>query len=73
MSNLHALKVREANGALNNSITVGTHVLGMPFTLSTRTDIKVIEKWMEWHDKWETMDKGTQDSYLVLLALKGDQ
>ena len=73
MNNLHALEVREAGGVLNDSVNVGVEILGMPFHLSTTTGIDIVKKWIKWHDKWEKMDRETQDSYLILLALKGDQ
>ncbi len=71
MSNADVLMKRERDGTLIRSVSVGLDILGMPLNFSSMTEADV-EEWMRWHDKWEAMDRGTQDSYLVLLALKGD-
>ena len=68
MSNTDVLAAREKDEHLNDSIGVGLYMLGMPLDFTGMTEADV-EKWMKWHDEWEPMGKGIQDSYLILLAL----
>ena len=72
MNGVDTLAGREIDGELRDSIAVGVHILGMSLSFTNMTDTDA-ERWMKWHNKWEAMDRGTQDSYLILLALKGDQ
>ena len=65
------LSAREHRYSLGDSISVGIHVVGMAEELETMSEADA-QEWLDWHDKWENMDKGTQDSYLILLALKED-
>ena len=66
------LRERERESNLEDSIAVGLDIIGMVARFFDMGEADV-EGWMRWHDKWETMDKGTRDGYLILLALKGDQ